>query len=58
MQLKLGKLVFFLILYVHCQGCLWYLIVSQTKEWIPPLDYVFIETDLWEDTIYKKYWNS
>ena len=57
MQLKLGKLVFFLILYIHFQGCIWYFLVNQKQEWIPPLDYVFIETTLWESSIWKKYWN-
>ena len=32
--LKLAKLVFFLIMYIHLVGCCWYWIVSQEKEWI------------------------
>ena len=58
MQLKLGKLMFFLILYIHFQGCIWYFIVSQNKTWIPPLDYLWIETELWEKNIWFKYWTS
>lgn len=58
MTFKLIKLVFFLILYLHCMGWVWYFIVKQNKEWIPPLDYVFITTDLWNESSAFKYWVS
>ena len=57
-QFNLIKLVFFLIMYIHFQGCIWYFVVVQNKVWIPPLDYVWIETTLWDDTVWGKYWNS
>ncbi|CAI2376015.1 unnamed protein product [Moneuplotes crassus] len=38
MSLKLIKLVFFLILYLHCAACLWFYIVKQKEMWIPPLN--------------------
>jgi len=49
MTLKLGNLIFFLILYIHCLACLWYYVVTFTQDpiWIPPLDYLFVETDLY-----------
>lgn len=28
MGLKLGKLIFFLVIYMHCLGCMWYMIVE------------------------------
>ena len=34
--LKLFKLTFFLLLYVHIQSCLWYAIVKQDKLWQTP----------------------
>jgi len=58
MSLKLVKLVFFLVMYIHCQGCAWYIIVRDNEEWIPPLDYVWITTEIYEDTISMKYWNA
>ena len=53
--LKLGKLIFFLILYVHVVGCFWFYWVKVNKEWIPPLDYMFVKTDLYESTDMKIY---
>ena len=56
--LKLAKLVFFLIMYLHCLACIWFLIVEQDKTWIPPLDYVFIETEVYQQTNAYQYWIS
>lgn len=39
-SIKLIKLVFFLLMYVHFVGCLWYSVVNVTRYWIPPADYV------------------
>jgi len=55
MSLKLIKLVFFLVLYLHCLCCIWYFIVKQDKNWIPPLDYVYVTTNLWERSNFHKY---
>ena len=56
MSLKLFKLVFFLLLYLHCLGCAWYLIVDQERDWIPPLDYVYVTTTYFDQDINYKYW--
>ena len=37
--LKVIKLIFFLIMYLHCFGCIWYMIVSQEQIWVHPLLY-------------------
>lgn len=58
MSLKLVKLVFFLVMYIHCQGCAWQLIVKGNKQWIPPLDYVFVETHIYEESVSMQYWNA
>ena len=39
--LKLVKLTFFLLLYVHIQSCLWYGIIKQEKLWMPPLNTIY-----------------
>lgn len=45
--LILFKLVFFLVMYVHCFGCLWWLLVVPSKTWIPP--YQWGNPDAWFD---------
>ena len=45
-------------MYLHCVGCAWYYIVKQNKEWIPPLDYVYITTDLYDKNNFYKYCSS
>ena len=57
-SLRLIKLIFFLIMYLHWVGCAWYYIVKQNKEWIPPLDYVYITTNLYEESNFYKYCSS
>jgi hypothetical protein len=55
MSLKLGKLIFFLVMYIHCVGCAWFFIAKQNENWIPPLDYVYIETDIYEEDALQQY---
>ena len=52
------KDVLYLIMYLHCLACIWFLIVEQDKTWIPPLDYVYIETGVYESANTYKYWMS
>jgi heme/copper-type cytochrome/quinol oxidase subunit 4 len=40
-SIKLVKLIFFLLMYVHFIACIWFYIVNVKKEWIPPLDYIW-----------------
>lgn len=54
-SLRLVKLVFFLILYLHCLGWGWFFITKQNEEWIPPLDYVYITTNLYSQSTFFKY---
>lgn len=37
--LKLSKLIFLLIMYLHCFACVWWVIVSDKAYWIPPMNY-------------------
>lgn len=49
--LKLFKLIFMIIIYIHCLACLWYVIVMLREEWRPPLDYVNPNADFYNDTL-------
>ena len=60
-MLKIVKLMFFLMLYIHIQGCLWYFIVKQDEQWIPGLQ--VIKTDrtpnyIWTMPLFYRYWIS
>ena len=58
MTFKLFQLLLFLIMYIHLIGCVWFLIVQSDESWIPPTDYIFLGTTLYEDSIWKQYWYS
>lgn len=49
-SLWLAKLIFFLVLYIHCCGCTWFFIVKQNEEWMPPLDYVWVKTHIYAES--------
>ncbi|CAI2375579.1 unnamed protein product [Moneuplotes crassus] len=55
LSLKLMRLVFFLVTYLHCLGCCWYYIVIDNEEWMPPLDYVWVKTEFYQKNIPFKY---
>lgn len=40
-MINLVKVIFFVIVYVHCAGCLWWLIapIDDTRKWISPIYY-------------------
>lgn len=33
--LKLFQLIFYLIMYVHCCGCIWWLLIKDSVKWVP-----------------------
>lgn len=35
--LKLAKMIFFLAIYLHFFACIWYLLISGNRTWIPPI---------------------
>lgn len=49
--LKLGKLVFLLLVYLHCQGCLWFYIINLSASWQPEGDGVLGTTFLYEESL-------
>ena len=71
MTIKIIKLCFFLVLYVHVIACLWFYLVRQRLEWIPPLDFMWFTiyseygsssfgdaVDLYNAPLFHKYWVS
>jgi hypothetical protein len=58
LSLKLAKLVFFLSMYLHCLGCCWFYIIKDSDEWMPPLDYVWVQTDFYNEPIHFQYLSS
>lgn len=51
MNFKVLFIVFILCIWVHCIACLlWSIFLLQPLEnrWIPPLDFMFVETDLYD----------
>ena len=59
MMLKLFKLVFNILLYIHCAGCTWFYVVNtKNPVWIPPTDFMFLSTTLFDESTMFQYWNS
>jgi hypothetical protein len=61
-SLKVINLLFLLALYIHVLGCFHYYVVSSRKVWIPPLDFIYLKSDIYNDhegfDLWKTYWNS
>ena len=55
LSMKLFKLVFFILMYVHCLACGWYFFVSRNKHWIPPLMYLEEDQNIYDEDDLKKY---
>lgn len=55
LMMKLSQLIFFLIMYIHCCGCVWYLIVVQDKMWTAPLEGIDPDNDLYNSSTTHKY---
>ena len=48
-ELKRLYVVFMLILICHIQGCFIFFVFSSEQNWIPPLDFGTISTDVWDN---------
>ena len=42
-MVKIFKLILTLLLIMHIIGCIWYVIVSDEKLWVPPLDFIYVQ---------------
>jgi hypothetical protein len=58
MSIKLLKLFFYLVLFVHLTACTWFWIITKSELWWPPLDWMYLESDLYESSKTKQYWSS
>jgi hypothetical protein len=59
MSLKLVKFIFFLIMYLHIVACLWFYIVRQDEEWIPPLNELSSRTtEIYDEKAIFQYFTS
>ena len=56
--MKLLQLLLFLILYIHLCGCFWFIIVDSDRVWIPTTDFITFGTDLYDQSLWHKYWYS
>ena len=55
-------LIYFLVLYLHLQGCCWYLVHNFTRVWIPPQDYMLASSEIYEQDdmylyLHSVYWS-
>ena len=56
--LKLFKLIFVIIIYIHCLACLWYVIVNINEQWKPRIDYVNPDDDFYDSSLQNKYFTT
>ena len=56
--MKLAKLLFFLLVYLHMAGCGWFLIIKQSRVWVPPVDYLEGSTVFYESALVNQYFMS
>ena len=47
-SLKLVQLGYLLCIYIHFISCIWFIIVENKKNWIPPTDFMYYSTDFYE----------
>jgi CRP-like cAMP-binding protein len=55
--LKLLKLVFYLTIYIHFIACIFYYVVDLEKKWLPGLDFMFGQSNFFNETIMNRYLN-
>lgn len=58
MTLRLVKLIFFLILYLHLVGCFWFYIAKSEDRWIPPFDEFKTSSDIYAESPFYQYITS
>lgn len=57
MSLKVFKIIFFLIIYLHCVGCCWFWIVSISQSWLPS-SHEFDGGNFYQKSIFSQYLTS
>lgn len=56
--LKTAQLLFNILLYIHLQACIWWLIVKVEENWVPNMDFIFFSTTLYKENIWYQYWSA
>jgi len=52
------SLIYFLVLYLHLVGCCWFFVHNMAQEWIPPQDYMFVGSNIYNEDEFYKYIHS
>lgn len=50
-SLKIFKLIFFLVTYIHCQACLWFFYTNFEKSWFPLEKILLNERHFYDDDV-------
>jgi Ion transport protein len=62
LSLKLLKLLFYLVIYLHLQGCAWFLYTKWDRTWLPLPDIIKHHNDFYDHPVYHTYcfsvWHS
>ena len=54
-SIKIGQLMFFIFLIIHWINWIWYYVTVLNKDWIPPKDIDFSETEAFDGDNFTKY---
>jgi len=55
LRMKLLHLLLVLLIFLHTQACLWFMLNSMEEQYIPPTDYVHRHTLLYHDSVLRSY---
>ena len=50
--MKILNTIFILFIYVHAIACVLWYVFKQEQIWVPPLDFMYVETQLFEKSIW------
>ncbi|CDW83695.1 cyclic nucleotide-binding protein [Stylonychia lemnae] len=53
---KVLQLIFFLVLFIHFQACIYFFIARQYEEWIPNEDFIYRKTEIFSMSPSYQYW--
>ena len=56
-SLKLFQLIFFIVLYIHCSACLWWMIIISDNTWTAPID-LGKGIDIYNESLIRQYFTS
>ena len=54
--IRVINLIFALSLYISWSAWCWFLIISTRNDWMPPLDFVWVKTEFYQESQFFKYW--